>query len=253
MLNIALNTFRELKRNKILYMILFFGVLLIIFSLALASLSMWQTDKIILDFWLSMIEVFGLISVIFIGSQLIFKEIDGKTIYLILSKPISRYEFIIGKFLWFAMILAAIIFFQSVIFLALIWYSKTVFSSLILISIAFIYLKLLVLFAIILFFSTFISSILSIVLTILIYFISHSITAIIDMAGHLNSILMYNIGRFFYIIFPPFEALNIKSIVSSTIHISPVYVVANTIYALFYIILILALTIVIFNKKTFEN
>ena len=253
MLNIALNTFRELKRNKILYMILFFGILLIIFSLVLASLSMWQTDKIILDFWLSMIEIFGLVSVIFIGSQLIFKEIDGKTIYLILSKPIKRYEFIIGKFLGFALILAAIIFFQSVIFLALVWYSKANFTALILISIFFIYIKLLVLFAIILFLSTFISSILSIILTILVYFISHSITAIIDMAGHLNSFLMYNIGRFFYIIFPPFEALNIKSIVSSTIQISPAYVVANLIYAIAYTILILGLTIVIFNKKTFEN
>lgn len=253
MLNIALNTFRELKRNKILYMILFFGILLIIFSLALASLSLGQSNKIILDFGLSMIEIFGLISVIFIGSQLIFREIDGKTIYLILSKPISRYEFIIGKFIGFAMILAAIIFFQSVIFLVLVWYSKTAFSSLVLVSIVFIYLKLLVLFAIILFFSTFISSILSIVLTILIYFIAHSISAIIDMAGHLNSFIVYNIGRFFYIIFPPFEALNLKSMILSNIPASPLYIGGNILYALLYIVVILGFTILIFNRKTFEN
>lgn len=253
MLNIALNTFRELKRNKILYMILFFGILLIIFSLALASLSLGQTNKIILDFGLSMIEIFGLISVIFIGSQLIFREIDGKTIYLILSKPISRYEFIIGKFIGFAMILAAIIFFQSVIFLALVWYTKSAFNILIIYSILFIYLKLLVLFAIILFFSTFISSILSIVLTILIYFISHSITTITDMAVNMKSMLMVNISRFFYIIFPPFEALNLKSIVLTTVPVSSLYILANVIYACLYIVVILGLTIFIFNKKTFEN
>lgn len=253
MLNIALNTFRELKRNKILYMILFFWVLLIIFSLALASLSLGQSDKIILDFWLAMIEIFGLISVIFIGSQLIFKEIEWKTIYLILSKPISRYEFIIGKFIWFAMILAAIIFFQSMIFLALVIYSKSAFSLLVVLSIVFIYLKLLVLFAIILFLSTFISSILSIVLTILIYFISHSITSIYDMAINMKSMFMVNISRFFYIIFPPFEALNLKSAILSNVKISPVFLMANTFYAVLYIVIILGFTIVIFNRKTFEN
>lgn len=253
MLNIALNTFRELKRNKILYMILFFGVLLIIFSLALASLSLGQSDKIILDFWLAMIEIFWLISVIFIGSQLIFKEIEWKTIYLILSKPISRYEFIIGKFIWFAMILAAIIFFQSMIFLALVIYSKSALSFLLILSIVFIYFKLLVLFAIILFFSTFISSILSIVLTILIYFISHSITAIYDTALNMKSIIMVNMSRFFYIIFPPFEALNLKSVILSNVKIDPIFLVANTLYAILYIIIILGFTIIIFNRKTFEN
>jgi ABC-type transport system involved in multi-copper enzyme maturation permease subunit len=76
MWNIAKNTFRELARNKMLYLILFFGILLIIFSLALAALSLGQTDKIVGDFGLAMIEVFGLLSVIFIGSQLLFREIE---------------------------------------------------------------------------------------------------------------------------------------------------------------------------------
>ncbi|EKE29651.1 MAG: type IV pilus biogenesis protein PilI-like protein [uncultured bacterium (gcode 4)] len=253
MLNIAINTFRELARNKILYLILFFWVLLIIFSLALASLSMWQTDKIIIDFWLAMIEMFWLVSVIFIGSQLIFKEIEWKTIYLILSKPISRYQFILGKFIWFAMILACIIFFQSVIFWALLVYSKTAFVYLIPVSIVFIYLKLLVLFAIILFFSTFISSILSIVLTMLVYVISHSLTSIIDMAVHAKSMALLNIGKVLYIVFPNFEWLNIKNLILSPVIIDFKYISLNSLYAVTYLVLILGFTIIIFNRKTFEN
>lgn len=66
MFNIALNTFRELARNKILYMIVFFGVALIGFSLVLATLSLGQSDKIVVDFGLAMVEIFGIISVIFI-------------------------------------------------------------------------------------------------------------------------------------------------------------------------------------------
>lgn len=253
MWNIALNTFRELKRNKILYMIWFFGILLIVFSLALASLSLWQSNKIILDFWLAMVEIFGLVSVIFIWSQLIFKEIEWKTIYLILSKPISRYEFILWKFIWFAMILASIIFFQSLIFLVIVWYSKSAFSIVILFSIIFIYLKLLVLFAIILFLSTFISSILSIVLTILIYFISGSISSIMDVAFNSKSWILYIISRVLYIVFPPFEALNLKSLILSQVPVNSVFVLLNSVYAIIYIILILTFTILIFNRKTFEN
>jgi ABC-type transport system involved in multi-copper enzyme maturation permease subunit len=84
-----------------LYLIVFFGVILIVFSLLLASLSLGQKDKIILDFGLAMIEVFGIVSVVFVGSQILFKEIEGKTIYLILSKPIKRSAFILGKFIGF--------------------------------------------------------------------------------------------------------------------------------------------------------
>ncbi|MDD2565987.1 MAG: ABC transporter permease [Candidatus Gracilibacteria bacterium] len=253
MLNIALNTFRELKRNKILYMILFFGILLIVFSIALASLSLGQTEKIILDFGLAMIEVFGLVSVIFIGSQLIFNEINGKTIYLILSKPISRFEFILGKFLGFALILAFIVFFQTVIFLAIVFYTKTSFDLLIIFSIIFIYLKLLILFAIILFFSTFVSSILAIVLTIIVYIISHGITSIIDMAARSNNYLMLQLGKILYVTFPNFEALNIKNLILSPVKIEPTYLIFNSAYGLVYLAIILGLTIVIFNRKTFEN
>lgn len=253
MFNISYNTFKELTRNKVLYLILFFAILLIIFSLALASLSMGQTEKIVLDFWLAMIEIFWLVSVIFIWSQLIFKEIDGKTIYLILSKPISRYEFILWKFIWFAMILACIIFFQSVFFVLLLWYSKFAITSIVLWSIFFIYIKLLVLFTIILFFSTFISSILSILLTIIVYIISHWITSILDMANHGNNYAIKTIWKVLYVIFPNFEALNIKETIMSPIVVSSSYIALNLSYAIIYSIIILGFTIIIFNRKTFEN
>jgi len=253
MLNIALNTFRELKRNKILYMILFFWILLIVFSIALASLSLWQTEKIILDFGLAMVEVFGLVSVIFIWSQLIFNEIDGKTIYLILSKPISRFEFILWKFLGFALILAFIIFFQTIIFLSIVFYTKTQFDPLIVYSIIFIYLKLLILFAIILFFSTFVSSILAIVLTIIVYIISHWITSIIDMAVRSKNYIMLIFWKVLYVLFPNFEALNIKNVILSPVKVENSFLLFNSLYWLAYLAIILWLTIIIFNRKTFEN
>lgn len=118
MINIALNTFREIIRNKFLYIILFFAFLFILFSLALGKLTIGEGEKVIVDFGLAMIEIFGIFGIIFIGSQLLFKEVEGKTIFLILSKPIRRHEFILGKFFGFSGVIAVIIAVQALIFLA---------------------------------------------------------------------------------------------------------------------------------------
>ena len=207
MFNIALNTFRELARNKILYMIVFFGVALIGFSLVLATLSLGQSDKIVVDFGLAMVEIFGIVSVIFIGSQLLFREIEGKTVYLILSKPVKRRDFILGKFFGFAAILFFIIFIQSIISMIVFFIAKTPLSFLLFASIGFIYIKLLLLFAIILFFSTFISPLLSILLVMGVYIISHSITTMTDMAIRSGNQVILHFSKYLLWIFPNFSAL----------------------------------------------
>jgi len=253
MFNIALNTFRELTRNKILYMIVFFGVVLIAFSLVLATLSLGQTDKIVVDFGLAMIEIFGIISVIFIGSQLLFREIEGKTVYLIISKPIARYEFILGKFLGFAAILFFVIFIQSLISFVVFFIAKTPFSLLLFASIGFIYLKLLLLFAIILFFSTFISPLLSILVTLGVYIISHSVTSMMAMAQRGGNVIMYYTSEALMVIFPNFEALNIKSVIGTPVILAPTYFAWNTLHALLYLALLLTFASLIFNRRTFEN
>lgn len=253
MFNIALNTFRELARNKILYMIVFFGITLIGFSLVLASLSLGQSDKIVADFGLAMVEIFGIISVIFIGSQLLFREIEGKTVYLILSKPVKRGDFILGKFLGFSAILFLIILIQSIISTVVFFVAHTPLSFLLFISIGFIYLKLLLLFAIILFFSTFISPILSILLVMGVYIISHSITTMTDIALRSGNYILYYFSKTLMVIFPNLEALNIKSLIGSPIVLEPSFFAINIAHVFLYLAVILTFTVLIFNRKTFEN
>lgn len=253
MFNIALNTFRELTRNKILYMIVFFGIVLIGFSLVLASLSLGQSDKIVADFGLAMVEIFGIISVIFIGSQLLFKEIEGKTVYLILSKPVARRDFILGKFLGFSAILLLIIFVQAIISIVVFLVAKTPISALLFAAIGFIYFKLLLLFAIILFFSTFISPLLSILLVLGVYIISHSITTMTDMAIRSGNQILYYFSKVLMVIFPNFEALNVKSLIGTPVVPNLSFFAINIVHALLYLVLILTFAVLIFNRKTFEN
>lgn len=253
MLNIALNTFKEIIRNKFLYLILVFAFLLIIFSLSLSKLTIWEGDKIIIDFWIAMIEIFWLIWVIFVWSQLLFKEIEGKTIFLILSKPIKRYEFILWKFFWFGLVISLITFLQSLLYLLVLYFSNISIDTIIIFSLIFILLKLLILVGIVLFFSTFVSNIITVVVSVMIYFVSHSFSLLIDLAKSAKIYFLEVWFKVLNLIFPPFEALNTKDFIWSFIKIEYSYYFQNLGYSIVYLILILYFTILIFNRKKFEN
>src|SRR5918912_3627686 len=95
---IALNTFRESVRDRVLYNLILFVLLLVGASIFLGELSMSQESKIIVDIGLSAMRIFGVLIAIFIGIGLVYKEIDKRTVYSLLAKPLHRYEFILGKY-----------------------------------------------------------------------------------------------------------------------------------------------------------
>ena len=253
MWNITLNTFKEIVRNKFLYLIIFFAIIFLFFSIILWKLTMWEDSKVIVDFWLAMIELFWLIWVLFVGSQLLFKEVEWKTIFLILSKPIKRYEFLLWKFFWFSLTITLIILVQSIFFIFILLYKDIQITYLIVFSLFFIFLKLEILLSIVLFLATFMSNMLTILISLLIYFLSHSFQLIIDLWFRLKNEIVVDIARGIQLLFPPFEALNIKDIIGSFVTIKADFIIYNTFYAIMYIIILLYLTILIFNKKKFEN
>lgn len=110
---IAQNTFKELIRDKILFVLLFFGFFLLLVSFLLSNLTLNERIKIAIDFGISALHLTMVVLAIFLGSTLIFREIDKKTIFFVMSYPISRTQFIIGKFLGFITMLIGIEFFLS--------------------------------------------------------------------------------------------------------------------------------------------
>ncbi len=253
MFNIAINTFREITRNKFLYLILVFALVFIIFSISLWALSLWNEWKVIVDFWLAMIEIFGLVWVLFVWSQLLFNEIEWKTIFLILSKPIKRSEFILGKFIGFSMTIFLIILLQSLLFLGVLLFQWIEINTLILFSLLYSFLKLEILLSIVLFFSTFMSNMLTIIVSVLIYFISHSLTLMLDMIQRTQNVIAIYASKILVLIFPPLEAINIKDYIGSFKDFSALYLVSNTFYSLLYIALIMTFSVLIFNRKKFEG
>jgi len=95
---IARNTFREAVRDRVLYLMLAFALLMILASRFLAMLTVGSETKIIKDLGLSAISVFGLLTAVFVGVSLVFKEIDKRTIYTMLATPVRRWQFVTGKY-----------------------------------------------------------------------------------------------------------------------------------------------------------
>ena len=119
-LAIALNTFREAIRNKILYALLFFAIALIVFTLILGQMSMHEEVRVTRDVGLGGIELFGVLIAIFVGVNLVYKELDKKTVFALIPKPIHRWEFILGKFGGMLLTLALLVAIMSgVLFLVL--------------------------------------------------------------------------------------------------------------------------------------
>lgn len=117
-LAIARNTFREAVRDRILYGILFFAVLLILFSLVLGQLSFHEEVRVTIDVGLAGISFFSVLMSVFLGITLLHKEIEKRTIYPVLSKPVSRPSYVAGKFLGLAATMLVQILLMLVVFLA---------------------------------------------------------------------------------------------------------------------------------------
>lgn len=105
---IAINTFREAVRDKVLYGVLGFASAVLLFTLALAELSLHQQERVVHDVGLASISLFSVVIAIFLGSSLLYKEIERKTLYVILPKPIQRWEFLLGKY--FGIVVTALVF-----------------------------------------------------------------------------------------------------------------------------------------------
>ena len=103
---LALTTFREAMRNKLLYTILAFACVLILSSWAVGQMSLHQEARVARDMGLGAIFFFGVVLSIVGGVKLVYQEIEGKTVYVLVPKPIHRFQFVAGKYAGLSLTLA---------------------------------------------------------------------------------------------------------------------------------------------------
>jgi ABC-type transport system involved in multi-copper enzyme maturation permease subunit len=173
LLSIAANTFRETIRNKILYTILAFALLVIGLTWFLADLSVGEMTRIIVDIGLAGIHVFGVIMAVFLGITLIHQELERKTVYVILSKPVPRWEFLVGKALGLSGTLALVAAVMTVVLFGVHAAFAKRFEPGILIASAGIYMELILIVCAASFFSSFTTPVLSATFTLCLFLIGH--------------------------------------------------------------------------------
>ena len=249
---IAINTFKEVIRDKIFYSLVFFAILLLGASVLLSTLTVGEQSKIIEDLSLSGIEIFGVIIAIFVGIGLVNKELEKKTIYTIISKPIKRWQFLLGKYLGLALTLLSYVAVMTVCYmLVLLAYTNTL-PWQTLIAVLLIYVELLVVTASAILFSTFTTPTLSASYALAIYVIGNMTGDLRGLAAKAGSAGASAILNFFYYFLPNLQDFNVKS---ETVHNIPVtagFVLSAITYGLMYVMAILAVSVLVFQRRNFK-
>src|SRR5688572_15831496 len=183
---IALLTFKEAVRSKILYLLFFFAVVLISISYIIGQLTVGDELKIIKDLGISSIHFFGVLITIFIGIGLVFREMEKRTIFMVLSKPLRRHHFLLGKFFGMALTLFVILCTLVGVFY-IVLYLKGGATSGLLWSFYMIYLEWLIITAIALLFSSFSTPLLSTMLTLAAFFAGHLTESLLMLKSRITS------------------------------------------------------------------
>jgi len=248
---IALNTFKEAIRDRILYLLLFIAVASLIFSRLLALLTVGDRVKIITDVGLASLSLFGALMAILIGTGLVYKEIDKKTIYTLLSKPIHRWQFLLGKFFGLILVLLVMLFLMSLIFLVLVLVHSGRVEWGIFIALGFIFLEMCLITAVALLFSCFSTPILSSIFSLAFYLIGHVSWGLETLIDKIQSGFGKVLARIFYTVIPDLENFNFKTEIVHHLPIPPQVFLHSILYGLAYTVFILALAVLVFRRRDF--
>jgi ABC-type transport system involved in multi-copper enzyme maturation permease subunit len=248
---IALNTFKEAIRDRILYLLFFFAAVALAFSRLLAVLTVGDRVKIIRDVGLASISIFGVLMAILIGTGLVYKEIDKKTIYTLLSKPIQRWQFLLGKFFGLVLTLFIMTLAMGIIFLAIVLLHTGKLEGRLLLAILFIFLELALITAVAILFSCFSTPILSSIFALSFYLIGHLSWGLETLLHKTRSGAARFGIRALSAILPDLENFNFKTEAVHSLAIDPRFYLFSALYGLVYTLLILSLAVLVFNKRDF--
>jgi ABC-type transport system involved in multi-copper enzyme maturation permease subunit len=184
---IALNTFREAIRNKILYSLLFFAVALIALTMAIGQVSLHEELRVTRDLGLGGIALFGVLIAIFVGVNLVYKELDRKTVFSLIPKPLHRYEFILGKFAGMVLTLAVQVAIMSAVLFCVMLLQGGEIEQAVVRAIVLLFVEVMVITAVAVLFSSFSSPFLSGVFTLGLFVVGRSTPELRQLIGKIGS------------------------------------------------------------------
>jgi ABC-type transport system involved in multi-copper enzyme maturation permease subunit len=252
---VAVNTFREAVRDRILYNLIFFALVMMGAAILVGQISIGIERLVIVNLGLSAISVFGLIMAIFIGVSLVSKEIEKRTLYSLLAKPIRRWQFLVGRYAGLLLTLIVNTSLMTLGLAAALLYVSHSFQrgdATILVAVYFILLQLALLTALALFFSCFSTPVLSTLYTLGIYIAGLFANDIRGFEQFAKSPTMDVVARVVYYLLPNFHDFNV---IASASHGDPVPVSLiwqNTLYVALYVTVVLIASAAVFSRRNLK-
>ena len=251
---IASNTFREAIRDRVLYNLIGFAVLMAGASILVGQISVNIEKLVVINLGLTVVSLFGVIMAIFIGIGLVSKEIDKRTLYTVLSRPVQRWEFILGKFFGLAGTLAVNTLCMAVgVFLSMVYVAHHLVrsDSSVLVALYFIVLQFVMVTALALLFSSFSSPLMSAVFAFALFVIGSFSDDLRGVAAMSKGLAHWLVTAVAYVI-PNFSTLNVISSVAHGESVAGKLVLANSAYALFYAAMALCGAVLIFESRNLK-
>src|ERR1700676_5299899 len=252
---VALNTFREAVRDRVLYNLVLFALVMMAAAILVGQISLDIEQIVIVNLGLSAISIIGLFIAVFMGVGLVYKEMEKRTLYALLAKPVRRWEFLLGKYAGLLLTLvvntAAM---ASGLFLVLIYVKHSLERSdaFLLIAVYFILLKLALVVAIALLFSCFTTPFLAILFTVGIYVAGLFAPDLRSLQGPNLPVATAALLRWLSYVLPNFENFNVMALAAHGKAIPKVLILQNTLYAVVYCGIVLAGASAIFARRNLK-
>jgi ABC-type transport system involved in multi-copper enzyme maturation permease subunit len=252
---VAVNTFREAVRDRVLYNLIFFALMMMGAAILVGQISIGIGRLVIINLGLSAISVFGLVMAIFIGVGLVYKEIDKRTLYTLLAKPIRRWEFLLGKYAGLLLTLTVNTAFMTLGLAAALFYVGRPYVKsdvAILEAVYLILLELALVTALALFFSCFSSPMLSTLFTLGIYIAGVFAPDIKDIGDVTTSAAAKALVRVVYYVVPNFHNFNAIAAAAHGEMIPAWRIGENTLYAALYVSIVLLASFAVFARRNLK-
>ncbi len=251
-LTIANNGFQEVIRARILYFIGFFSLLLILATRLIPEIAAGTHEKILLDFGIGSITILSVIVAIFIGTSTINKEIEKRTLLMLIPKPISRAELILGKHLGLTAVLGVMIAIMMAIYLGMLSFSNIDYpTQALIISALYLLLELALLVSVAILFGVFTSSILATLLSFGVYLMGHFSQDLVELGKLSNNESIEQLTTNLYLVLPDLSRLDLKNQAVYGLLPNATELMTHALYGLLYTALLLSISMIIFAQKEF--
>jgi len=252
---VAMNTFREAVRDRVLYNLVFFALLMMGAAILVGQISIGIEQSVIVSLGLTAISVIGIFIAVFIGVGLVSKEMDKRTLYSLLAKPVERWEFLVGKFAGLVMTLAVNTGAMTVglyVALAMVKHPLTMSDWYLVVAVYLILLKLALIVALAMLFSCFTTPFLAILFTMGLYIAGLFAQELRTMkAVSLSASAMKMFQGISYLL-PNFENFDVMAAVAHGRGVAGLLVLQDTVYAVLYGAIVLAAAAMIFSRRNLK-